>query len=1130
LAINKRKVLDAARKYAQKGAKQKAVKEYNKLIQADPRDAKLLLEVGDAYRRWGQAEEAIAQYSKVASQYKQDGFDARAVAVLKQILNLDPKRLTAHVSLAELYQRMGLDSDAIGALQTAADGFYRDGRRREALELLRKMASLDPSNTTSRLKVADLLHQEEMDDDAVAEYEEVAAELKRQGANEQLAVVYERIVEIQPARADILSALAQGLSDAGRPERAEAFAVRALEASKEPEQYELLCGIYKSLGNDVRMAELTRDLAAIYRNRGDEDHAREVMQRLPAESVASAVGIGQDESEMEDALLGEDELLEDEDFLVADDDHAGAEMEAPEPEAVPAPTPAPESETEAPLPDGDPEQLLAEASVYLRYGKRAQAIASLNAVLLQEPDRRDALEKLGEAHAEGDANDEAVQCWTRAAELARTAGDAGAHEILRDRIAALDPVAAGALESMVDSPEPFSDDSELALDLEEPPEESVVSETAPADEPGDLELDLDVSMDEEDADEAPAQADAGDAGIELDIDADLDLSIDDDDGLDLAVDVEEPEPEPRVAEDTDPDLDLDENEFEIDVDVADDSAEEELEAPAAEVSASASFSESSASAAQIKEELEEAEFYIQQGLADEAEAIYRRVLSVAPNHPGALLKLGELAAAQGADPGAAATPQARPAPDAAQAELTADDGIDLDVDDAGDEDMEVSFETADDQEIDIVFEDDEDEGIDLAIGDSDADDEDADEDLASILAEAEAAVDAREATQASDAEEGGFEIDLSLDDDTTDEQIDFASAADEAEIDFAEDAGGADDEPAADEDSGEALGDLLGEDATEVEEVGPLVAGAQEEPFASATLAVDPGPIPDASVDDTMPLAEIEEAEATPEPLAAAAEGEESFDLAEALADVFEDANAPAVDENETSGVLSTVEEGFESIFADFKKGVSDTLEAGDYDTRYDLGIAYREMGLFDDAIAEFRVSMDSDSRRLESLYMMGLCAFELGRLPDAINHLEQALAMPDLPQERLIGVQFDLGRAYQASGDRERARGLYEAVAALDASFPGVSAQIASLDTGTDAGIELEEEDDSGYESFDDLMSDDDDDVEAPEAETFESFDDLVTDAEVGHVAEAEPVDEDPGDTKTKSKAGGRKKKISFV
>jgi len=169
LALNKRKVLETARKHAQKGAKAKALKEYNKLLKADPRDAKLLLEVGDAYRRWGQAEEAIAQYGKVAQQYRQDGFDARAVAVFKQILNLDPKHYAAYVSLSELYQRMGLDSEAISALQTAADGYHKEGRKAEALDLLRQTAALDPTNTTSRLKVADLLRQEGMDSEANSE-------------------------------------------------------------------------------------------------------------------------------------------------------------------------------------------------------------------------------------------------------------------------------------------------------------------------------------------------------------------------------------------------------------------------------------------------------------------------------------------------------------------------------------------------------------------------------------------------------------------------------------------------------------------------------------------------------------------------------------------------------------------------------------------------------------------------------------------------------------------------------------------------------------------------------------------------------------------------------------------------
>ena len=65
MAINKRKVLDAARRYVQKGARAKAFKEYGKLLASDPQDAKLLLEVGDTYRRWGEVEEAIAHMNKL---------------------------------------------------------------------------------------------------------------------------------------------------------------------------------------------------------------------------------------------------------------------------------------------------------------------------------------------------------------------------------------------------------------------------------------------------------------------------------------------------------------------------------------------------------------------------------------------------------------------------------------------------------------------------------------------------------------------------------------------------------------------------------------------------------------------------------------------------------------------------------------------------------------------------------------------------------------------------------------------------------------------------------------------------------------------------------------------------------
>ncbi len=91
MAINKRKVLEAARKYAQKGSQTKALKEFEKVLKLDPRDARLRLEMGDAHRRWGNIAKAVETYVKVAEQYMKEGFDARAVAVYKQIHNLDPE-------------------------------------------------------------------------------------------------------------------------------------------------------------------------------------------------------------------------------------------------------------------------------------------------------------------------------------------------------------------------------------------------------------------------------------------------------------------------------------------------------------------------------------------------------------------------------------------------------------------------------------------------------------------------------------------------------------------------------------------------------------------------------------------------------------------------------------------------------------------------------------------------------------------------------------------------------------------------------------------------------------------------------------------------------------------------------
>jgi tetratricopeptide (TPR) repeat protein len=188
-------------------------------------------------------------------------------------------------------------------------------------------------------------------------------------------------------------------------------------------------------------------------------------------------------------------------------------------------------------------------------------------------------------------------------------------------------------------------------------------------------------------------------------------------------------------------------------------------------------------------------------------------------------------------------------------------------------------------------------------------------------------------------------------------------------------------------------------------------------------------------------------------------------------------------------------------VFAAFKAGVKREVGDGDYEAHYDLGIAYKEMGLFEDAIAELRVALGDGARKLGCLHLMAACALELGRAVDAIAHLSEALASGALPGEQEAALRLDLGRAYLAGGDRARARSEYESVRAIAPGFSNIDRLVAELDAepadaASDAMAPTE-----AFESFDDLIEDDPQlpAAPAPAAPKFEPFAELVDDEAPG-------------------------------
>jgi tetratricopeptide (TPR) repeat protein len=150
---------------------------------------------------------------------------------------------------------------------------------------------------------------------------------------------------------------------------------------------------------------------------------------------------------------------------------------------------------------------------------------------------------------------------------------------------------------------------------------------------------------------------------------------------------------------------------------------------------------------------------------------------------------------------------------------------------------------------------------------------------------------------------------------------------------------------------------------------------------------------------------------------------------------------------------------------------VKRVIGTGDYQTHYDLGIAYREMGLLEDASGEFAEASNAPELRLSALHLLALCALDSKRACDAVAHLGQALSLPELPDEQLPALRFDLARAHAATGDIAAALSLLDSVAQSDAEFPGLSDLRAMLVTQPASAPASDDEE--PLERFDDLIAD---------------------------------------------------------
>jgi len=106
---------------------------------------------------------------------------------------------------------------------------------------------------------------------------------------------------------------------------------------------------------------------------------------------------------------------------------------------------------------------------------------------------------------------------------------------------------------------------------------------------------------------------------------------------------------------------------------------------------------------------------------------------------------------------------------------------------------------------------------------------------------------------------------------------------------------------------------------------------------------------------------------------------------------------------------VSTIEKNMMEIFKEFKKGVDEKIGREDYETRYNLGIAYKEMGLVEEAIHEFLISAKHPLKFFDSAGLLGICFREKGMLEESVGWFEKALNSPERKEEEYKAVKYEL-------------------------------------------------------------------------------------------------------------------------
>src|SRR5438105_3012900 len=322
--MDKNKVMESAAKLITKGQFEKAVKEYQRVLEVDPDDVRVLQKLAELYQKMNRKAEAADCFEKVARTYSAQGFYLKAVALYKQVLKVID-RIEVNVRLAELYQQLGLVGDATKEWQTVAAYYEKIGDTKASLDTLKKLVDLDPDNVAARIRLGEQYARQDNLIEAVAELRRAAQYLQRNGRTDDYLRVAERISHLDQGDVTLAKELAESYLSRGDSKRALAKLQICFKANpRDLGTLQMLAKAFQDLGQVSKTVSVLKELARVHIDTGHNEDARR--------TYAQAQELAPDDAEVKQGLKS----LQDADEREAEQQPAVLKAAAPQ---RPAPQP-----------------------------------------------------------------------------------------------------------------------------------------------------------------------------------------------------------------------------------------------------------------------------------------------------------------------------------------------------------------------------------------------------------------------------------------------------------------------------------------------------------------------------------------------------------------------------------------------------------------------------------------------------------------------------------------------------------------------------------------------------------------------------------------------------------------------